>query len=120
MAETYGDVHFSSTFLSVSRFGDISCTSPFGPMNYTYNYSDIDKAVNGNDVLIVSFWNDEWDLTQGLHTVAVKINDDGSVIAYNNGNDTYFDSFDNFKDDFLNEDIFISLYAFKSSEEVQK
>ncbi len=102
------------------RIGDIMNNYGYAynnSMQYTYDYAEISGVMQENNLFIVSFWNTD-SVTDGLHTVAFSVYDDGKVSVYNqysnSKNASFYDSYSEFEKSEFSEETFISIYGFSN------
>lgn len=59
----------------------------------TNSLDELQSWVKPGRVFIISYWNNSYDITSGIHTIAVNVNYDGTLIAYNKANQNQFNDF---------------------------
>ena len=59
----------------------------------TDSLNELQSWVKPGRVFIISYWNNSYDITSGIHTIAVTVNYDGTLIAYNKANQNQFNDF---------------------------
>ena len=84
-------------------------------VNYTKTekFDEAKKLIENNNVYIISFWNPKY--TNGIHTIAFKTTEDGTISAFNvyNTQSKYiaYNSFERFTSDIIpNPNHFIVMY----------
>ena len=63
----------------------------------TTSLSELETWIKPGRVFIFSYWNDKSRISEALHTIALKVNNDGTLETYNNYKSTSSKSEDNFE-----------------------